>query len=223
MTRVADEPCIVLHTRPYRESSLIVSLLSLRHGRVDLVARGVRGSRRGRALQPFVLLRAGWSGRSSLGTLTVFETETQHWFKGNVLASAFYLAELTVRLVGEREPQPRLFAGLKWSLENIEFDLELVLRSFEKLLLEELGYGLDFSLDTDGKPLDDQMLYRLTLDRGFSRGGGDFSGRLLKRIGQEDFSERSVRQLAKRVLREALSHHLGPKPLVSRRLLVNRA
>ena len=109
MTRVTDQPGIVVHTRPYRESSLLVSVLTLDHGLVSLVGRGVRGGRRGRALQPFTELRLGWSGRSSLGTLAGFEVEKQHWFQGNTLASAFYLTELIIRLLDEREPHPRLF------------------------------------------------------------------------------------------------------------------
>ena len=222
MTRVADEPCIVLHTRPYRESSLIVSLLSLRHGRLDAVAKGVRGGRRGRTLQPFVSLSAGWTGRTSLSTLTSFEAQTQRWFKGKALASAFYLSELIVRLVGEREAHPRLFIGLQWSLDNIETDLELVLRSFEKLLLEELGYGIDFELDSEGNPIEDQVLYQLLPDRGFQMSSEGFGGALLKRIGQEEFATLQVRRVAKKVLREALSHQLGPKPLASRRLLAGR-
>jgi DNA repair protein RecO (recombination protein O) len=173
-------------------------------------------------LQPFVSLSASWTGRTSLGTLTNFEAQTQRWFKGKALASAFYLSELVMRLVGEREAHPRLFVGLQWSLDNIETDLELVLRSFEKLLLEELGYGLDFELDTDGNPIEDQTVYQLIPDRGFQMCSEGFSGALLKRVGQEDFAAREVRRVAKKVLREALSHQLGPKPLASRWLLAGR-
>jgi DNA repair protein RecO (recombination protein O) len=223
MTRIEDEPCIVLHTRPYRESSLIVSLLSLRHGRLDAVAKGVRGGRRGRILQPFVSLSAGWTGRTSLGTLTNFEAQTQRWFKGQALASAFYLTELIMRLVGEREAHPRLFVGLQWSLDNIEADLEFTLRSFEKLLLEKLGYGIDFELDTEGSSIDDQTVYQLIPDQGFQMSSEGFPGALLKRVGQEDFAAPEVRRVAKKVLREALSHQLGPKPLASRRLLTGRS
>ncbi|TNF84925.1 MAG: DNA repair protein RecO, partial [Gammaproteobacteria bacterium] len=43
MTRVTDQPAIVVHTRPYRESSLLLSVLTLDHGLLTLVGRGVRG------------------------------------------------------------------------------------------------------------------------------------------------------------------------------------
>jgi DNA repair protein RecO (recombination protein O) len=220
MTRIADEPCIVLHTRAYRESSLLVSVLSLNHGLVTMVAKGVRGGRRGRALQPFTAARVGWTGRSSLATLTGFEALRQHWFHGEVLACAFYLTELLNRLLGEREAHPRLYAGLEWALETLERDQVLALRSFEKLLLEELGYGLDFQLDVDGRPIEVDSRYRLIADRGFARSKDGYSGADLLRIGSEDFDGRKVRSTARALFRAALAPHLGPKPLLSRQMLV---
>lgn len=226
MSRVTDQPGIVLHTRPYRESSLLLSVLTLDHGLVSLVGRGVRGGRRGRSLQPFTELRLGWSGRSSLGTLAGFEVAHQHWFQGNALASAFYLTELLTRLLGEREPHPRLFAGLRWALEEMNSNPAVVLRNFEKLLLEELGYGLDFERDVDGQPFQAGSLYRLVPDHGFRLqwgdhgGGAGVEGSLLTAIGSNDFDDPGVRRAARRIFAEALAGHLGPKPLLSRQLLV---
>ena len=220
MTRVSDEPGIVLHTRPYRENSLLVTAFSLNHGRISLVAKGVRGGGRGRALQPFAQANMAWVGRSSLATLTAFDVVEQHWFQGNTLASAFYVAELMVRLLGERESHPRLYVGLQWALENVERQASSTLRSFEKLLLEELGYGLDFERDVDGRPIEELAYYALIVDRGFARAEEGYPGGVLRDIGREAFSRRVVRQTARGLFREALTHHLGPKPLLSRRLLV---
>ena len=221
MTRVADQPGIVLHTRPYRESSLILSVLTLDFGVVSLIAKGVRGKRTGRSLQPFTVLRLGWTGRSNLVTLGGFEVEKQFWFQGNKLASAFYLAELTTRLLGEREAHPRLYVGLQWALNSLDSSPSRILRSFEKLLLEELGYGLDFKRDVDGESLMEGTAYRLVHDRGFIKDAAGIDGSLLQAIGNESFDSPDVRNAAKRVLGEALATHLGPRPLLSRRLLVS--
>ncbi|HEY5647463.1 MAG TPA: DNA repair protein RecO [Pseudomonadales bacterium] len=217
--RVADEPGVVLHTRPYRETSLIVSVLTLNYGRVSLVGRGVRG-RRGRPIQPFCTARIGWSGRAGLGTLTGYETERQFWFGGRSLASAFYLAEIVTRLLAEREAHPRVYAAFAWALENLDGNTSAVLRSFEKLLLEELGYGLDFERDMQGRPLAADGWYRLVPDQGFEAAESGYAGRLLRAIGGEAFQDRDVRQAARRLFAEALSVHLGPRPLLSRRLLL---
>ncbi len=218
-TRVVDEPAIVLHTRPYRETSLIVSALTLNHGRVSLVGRGARG-RRGRSIQPFATARIGWSGRSSLGTLTGYESDRQYWFGGACLASAFYLAELVTRLVAEREAHPRLYAALAWAYENLDGSTAVVLRSFEKVLLEDLGYGLDFEQDVDGRPLEVDGHYRLVPDRGFETAADGVPGHVLTAIGREAFHDREVRRAARRLFGEALAVHLGPRPLLSRRLLI---
>jgi len=218
-SRVVGEPAVVLHTRPYRETSLIISVLTENHGRISLVGRGVRG-RRGRSIQPFSVVRIGWSGKSGLGTMTGCEAQHQYWFGGTSLASAFYLAELVTRLVAERESHPRVYAALVWALEHLDHRPAVVLRSFEKILLEDLGYGLDFEQDVDGQPLVPERRYRLVPDRGFEAESEGVPGDMLTRIGRGMFHEREVRQAARRLFGEALAFHLGPKPLVSRRLLM---
>jgi DNA repair protein RecO (recombination protein O) len=219
-TRVTDEPGVILHTRPYRENSLIVTAFTLNHGRVSFVARGVRGGRRGRSIQPFTVARIGWSGRTALGTMTGFESVTTYWYRGNVLACAFYLAELLVRLVAEREAHPRLYAGLVWSLAEMAGRPTVVLRNFEKLLLEEMGYAVDFERDVDGASIRDDANYRLVEDLGFREAERGVSGSVLKAIAADDFTDEKVRRAARSIFAESLARHLGPRPLMSRKLLV---
>ena len=58
--RYRAEPAFVLHARPWRETSLLVEVLSAEHGRLGLVARGVQGPKRQllrAALQPLQYIR----------------------------------------------------------------------------------------------------------------------------------------------------------------------
>ena len=58
--RYLAEPAFVLHARPWRETSLLVEVLTAEHGRVGLVARGVQGPKRHllrAALQPLQSIR----------------------------------------------------------------------------------------------------------------------------------------------------------------------
>ena len=70
--RYSLEPAYILHSRQYRESSLLLEAFSREQGRVGLVARGARAakSRWKSMLQPFRPLLLSWSQRGDLGTLT---------------------------------------------------------------------------------------------------------------------------------------------------------
>ncbi|MBK80161.1 MAG: DNA repair protein RecO [Gammaproteobacteria bacterium] len=229
MTRVADESALVLHARPYRETSAIVSLLTAAHGRVAVVARGLRGHRRGNWMQPFNRVRASWSGRGGgLATLTGCELERHAWLAGDSVASGFYVVELVSRLLPEHEAVPAIFAAACWVLERLEAGdaPEVVLRVFERRLLEELGYGLDFARDAEtGADLEPGGQYVLHAGAGFvaaSSAGRGFPGAVLLDIGAERYQSRAARVAARKIFRQSLSPLLGPRPLASRRLLTGK-
>ena len=72
LPRIDQQAAFLLHSVPYRESSLIVDLFTREHGRIAAVAKGARrphSALRGVLLQ-FQPLLAGWTGRSELRTLT---------------------------------------------------------------------------------------------------------------------------------------------------------
>lgn len=228
MTRVTDEAALVLHARPYRETSAIVNLLSASHGRVAVVARGVRGGKRGNVLQPFNRVRVGWTGRGNLHTLSGCEPTHHTWLAGDALASGFYVVELLMRLLPEHESVPGVYAAACWILERLEAGdaPDVVLRVFEKLLLDELGYGLDFSRNADtGEPLAGDAEYVLQPGTGFIAAGSSvrgFPGAVLADIEAGRFHSRAARVAAKKIFRQALGTLLGPRPLTSRRLLRGR-
>lgn len=65
-----QEPAYVIHRRPWRETSLLVDLFTLNHGRLSVVARGASGSKSAlkAQLQPFQPLLLDWVGRGDLKT-----------------------------------------------------------------------------------------------------------------------------------------------------------
>ena len=64
-SRVVDQPAFVLHSYPYKETSLIVDVFSRDYGRVALVAKGAKRphSKLRGVLQTFQPLSVGWSGK----------------------------------------------------------------------------------------------------------------------------------------------------------------
>lgn len=114
--RVEDEPAFVLESRPYRETSALLELLTAGHGRVAVVARGIRaeGGRqttRRAVLEPFRRLHVGFSGRGEVLTLTAAETgQAPLRPVGPALFAAMYVNELVLRLTARSDPAPALFA-----------------------------------------------------------------------------------------------------------------
>lgn len=226
--RLQNEPAYVLHRRPYRETSLLVDLLTASYGRVDVVARGVRGTARARSsvrFEPFTRLLVSCSGRGALLTLTAVEAVTYSSLAGTALLAGLYLNELLVRVLRAEDAHPALFAGYDETLDALakSADLEPTLRRFEKLVLKESGYEISFSIDADtGEPVRPDRRYRFTPELGFtaSFGGADsalvFDGAVLLAVDEDRYDEPAVRRAAKRIMRRALAPHLGDRPLTSR-------
>jgi len=225
--RIEGEPAYVLHLRPYRESSALVELLTVHHGCISVVGRGMR-QRRGRSIPvPFVRLRVGCSGRSALLSLTGFETERRIDLEGRALFSGLYLNELVLRLIRHDDPHAEVFAGYEAALESLAAgaDVEGGLRRFEKLLLKESGYELTLEFDAEsGEPVEPLRSYRFVPDIGVTavEEPADerqiFSGAVLRAIAADDYRDITVRRAAKRIMRRALDPHLGDRPLASRTL-----
>jgi len=138
--RVEASAGYVLHSRPYRETSLLVDFLTLEQGRISAVARGARRprARLRSTLQPFQTLQLGWQGRQELKTLgTVEAVEISPPLSGRALLCGLYVNELLQRLLQPGEPCPRLFLYYRYVLNELleGRDLEGALRTFERQLL----------------------------------------------------------------------------------------
>lgn len=228
---VALSPAYVLHSRPYRDSSALVDLLTLHHGLQRVVWRGARGQRRKLSPQPFVPLLVGLLGRSELKTLTQAEVAGQFaLLQGEKLFSGMYLNELLVRLLASGDPQPLLFAAYQQVLEQLAQNapLEPTLRRFEWQLLDVLGYGFSLSTDAQGQPLDPQQGYVWHAGAGLQRvqdpllSGAGLAGYALLAMAADDWTATTTLRAAKLLMRQALAVHLGDRPLVSRQLFARQ-
>lgn len=224
------QPAYILHTRPYRDTSMLVDFFTPEFGRMTAVARGVRSRKtpKRNLLNPFTRLLISFQGKTDLKLLTHFEAEGAHFsLAAKHLFSGFYLNELLVRLLPELDSHPDIYALYEQSLQalNAQQDLEPILRHFEFQLLNELGYGIHFEADANtGAELSALNNYCLDSALGFYQAEGDvpinfqFSGQHLLAIAARDFSQHDVKQTAKRISRILLKPLLGNKPLMSREL-----
>jgi DNA repair protein RecO (recombination protein O) len=147
-----DEPvaAYVLHTRPYRETSALVDFFTLEHGKVSAVVKGLRrpGSKQRAVIQPFIPLQIRWRGRQDLKSLISAEAVGHNGIlTGNALMCGLYVNELLQRLLMPFDGVPRLYVFYQYVITALvqQNDVEGALRTFERQILQETGYGLDYS------------------------------------------------------------------------------
>lgn len=231
--RIAASPAMVLHHRPYGETSLLVELFSRDHGRIGLVARGARSARATRRalLGPFQPLLASWSARGEMGTLGALESGGAAFeLAGESLYCGFYINELMVRLLHRHDAHPSLYDHYQEALDGLcstQHDQRAaVLRLFEARLLQHLGFGLVLDVDVQsGEALEPEVDYDYVPDEGPRRlqsgatpRGIRLRGHSLLALAHGTLGEAAVLQDLKRLLRSVIALHTGNAPLHSRKL-----
>lgn len=237
--KVNQVEAYVLHTRPFKETSLLVELFTRQHGRVTLVANGVRGRKNSTAPRQFLGCLVSWVGRGPLFTLTECELEPGLGLSGDRLACGFYVNELLMRMTQPLDVHDYLFEIYASTIAELAGGaaMSVALRKFESALLRECGYLPDFTCNGEtGEPIEPDLCYELHLDRGFVpsrrlpidgdvRSAGElvgdcvWFGETLTSIYVGDYRLKRVREAARKIFQAALRPHLGDRPLVSRELL----
>ncbi len=230
--RVEQEPGFVLHSYPYKETSLIVEAFSRRHGRVALIAKGARRPRsalRG-LLHAFQPLRLSWSGTGELNTLINAEWQGgMPFMRGFGLMCGFYVNELILRLLPREDAHEELFDAYCESIQRLALDepTATVLRRFEKRLLTELGYAMLLDRDAaSGAPIDPGQHYLYDPERGplpvTGTAGGEMvvRGSTLLDLDSDDFSSTETLHQARGLMRALIGHRLHGQTLHTRSVLL---
>lgn len=225
-----QEPAYLLHSTPYRETSLVVDLFTREHGRIAAVAKGAkrpRSSLRAVLLQ-FQPLRVGWTGRRELRTLTGAEwvggTDAP---QGDALLCAFYLNELLMRLLAREDPHALLFDAYAEAIAQLSSGaaLDETLRRFEWQLLREIGYAPDLERDAGSETIEAQRHYRWLPGEGFVASDVGVESAVPGSVLQDLASGRSgspaSRLQAKYLTRAILAHYLEGMPLGTRQILLD--
>lgn len=166
------QTAFVLHSYPFRETSLVAEIFARDAGRVALVARGARRPKsalRG-SLLAFQPLALSWFGKNELRTLHRAEwLGGMPLLRGEALICGFYLNELLLKLLAREDPHPLLFDSYREALQELAEarEYEPILRRFEKRLLQELGYALTLTRDArDGAEIEADRQYAYVMERG---------------------------------------------------------
>ena len=228
--RADHEDGFVLHTYPYKETSLIAEAFTRHFGRVALLARGARRPRsamRG-VLLSFQELSLSWSASAELGTLVRAEWSSGlRPLRGRGLMCGFYLNELLLRLLPREDPHETLFDYYSESLRRLSAaaDQAPVLRSFERRMLAELGYAPVLDRDASSRPIEPGRQYVYEPDRGpvavNGARGGDLlvSGQTLLDVAADDYARSETRDEARALMRALIAERLHGKELHTRAVL----
>lgn len=231
---VHAQAAYVLHTQPYRETSLLLETFSRAFGRVIMIARGARRPRsalRGVLLE-FQPLSLDWFGKGEVRTLARAEWLGGYpTLRGEALMCGYYLNELLVRMLPREDAHETLFEAYQRTLRCLGSGHPSgpTLRTFEKALLAEVGYALSLAIDSaTGTALDPSTDYRYDPDRGPVDArvpaldapllAPVIRGRTLLDIARDDYSDPRTLAEAKLLMRALISRRLDNRPLSSRRV-----
>jgi DNA repair protein RecO (recombination protein O) len=231
-SRVLGQPGFVLHSYPYKETSLIVDMFTRDHGRIGVVAKGAKRplSKLRGVLQTFQPLSISFSGKSELRTLIDAD-----WVGGmlpiekTALLCGFYLNELLVKLLARDDPHPALFDHYVATLNELAHNepAQIVLRKFERALLKETGVAADLTRDTGTRArVEAEGAYVVDPERGVRRAqAGDtwpvVSGKTLIDMENEHYGDPQTQAQSKQLMRFLLAYHLGGAPLNTRQILID--
>lgn len=247
--QAAADDAFILHSYPYRETSVIVEAFSRSHGRLALIARGARRPKsalRG-LLQAFQPLTLSWFGKTELKTLKTAEpVRIYPQLTGAALLSGFYLNELLLKLSHREDPHEDLFLAYDATLRQMHAlsrpadregdgfaagrQVAPVLRQFERRLLSGLGYGLMLEEDNQHTPIQPNRRYAYVIERGpvpvapsvrqTTQGGAlELQGKSLLDIARDDYRDPVTAAEAKQLMRHVLNHHLNGAELHTRQLI----
>jgi DNA repair protein RecO (recombination protein O) len=230
--RVTQQPGFVLHSYPYKETSLIVDVFTRDYGRIALLAKGAKRphSKLRGVLQTFQPLSIGWSGKSEVRTLTAAE-----WVGGllplekSALLCGFYLNELLVKFLARDDAHAALFDHYVSTLNQLAHGepAPIVLRKFERALLKETGFAGDFTRCTaTGEAVVPDQIYVVDPERGPRPGKAadmwpQVSGKTLLDMEHEDYSDAATQTQSKFLMRHLLGHYLGGSHLNTRQILID--
>jgi len=228
--RIDNEAGYVLHSRPYKETSLLIEAFTRRHGRISLMARGARRAHSAlkARLLPFQALSLSWFGKGPLHTLHDVEWQGDgRSLAGAGLMCGFYLNELLMRLLPPGDAHEALYDRYLAALRELTDgeEIEPVLRRFELALLTELGYAQTLSqLAAGAEPVEPDIRYGYALDTGVIAAGPHepgYAGKTLLDMAAGDYTDPRTLAESKLLMRRLLAHYLGEQPLATRQLLID--
>ncbi|WP_053980186.1 DNA repair protein RecO [Marinagarivorans algicola] len=236
--RIDLQPAYLLHSRKVSDSRLIVDFMTRDYGLLSAMARAPTKKQ-----SPFALFRPvviSWLGNKELKTLTHHELAavTMPVLQGQPLFCGFYLNELLIRLLNKGDGSTSLYEAYQYALLHLPSAVspEPLLRCFERLLLDEAGFAIDWHCDITGCAIEPHYWYRLNPSAGFELintqplsqwcldnrpPANTYEGDSILALASNQYHCASVQVAAKNIMRYLLASRLGGRALKSRELFAS--
>jgi len=226
--RVLSQPAFILHHRPYRNTSLLLDVLSKDHGRLSLIAKGAKRPKSAlrACLQSFQHLSLSWVRKTGLGTLTQAEfRERPRFLEGDAMYAALYVNELLTRALEKDHPEIDIYDAYVQVLNALtELGVGQALRVFEYDLLQSLGFEIQLDFDVEQNPISENLFYKFIPESGFVESKEKnvflFSGKHLLAFSEKNFRSPEVLKTAQQLMQIGLQGIIGKEPLKTRELFV---
>lgn len=235
-TRLSDVGW-VLHRSAYRDTSLMVDVLTRHHGRLRCVSRGGRAARKASPIEPLQSYALSWiPGRGDLHTLVQADPELPRLrWHGEPMLCALYCSELLLRGTARDDADGvadlyEMFGQVLQELAEQRDVPDAALRAFELAILHAAGAGFDLRYTADGHRLEPKLWYRLAPSKGLvltpgngrDRVPGAATGTALDALAEGSLSAdtpATLRGELRGLLADALAPIIGPAPLKSAAML----
>lgn len=242
MARDIEQHAFVLHRRPYRETSLLVTFFTEQYGKQNAVIKGVRSNSKSAQakqawLQPFQGVQISWREKpnavSDLVSLRSLEpSHIRFPLMGESNLCGLYVNELLYRLLYPALATDGLFQTYQQTLYDLakadnRSEQAWVLRKFEFELLTELGFAFHLDEDHALQPVLVEQDYWFYPELGLfpkndntlpeSQTAIPVTGNCLLHFAKMDYCETCLGEW-KRLFRQVLAGYLGNKPIQTRAL-----
>lgn len=216
----------VIHHRKYREKSYIVHMLSEQYGRVDGILRQTPPPQ-------YQHIQLYATGKHELKHFSHLELNQPPVFlTGDAFFIGFYINELLFKLTSPEHELPTTFQYYQYIIKKLHtnsltpIELHSILRQFETALLQDLGYHIEYHLDTQQNKINAKSYYQFYLNEGFvlsSVNNDTFQGCELLSM-QNPLLNQTLTQTQLKLLRKLYQQIfyqlLDGKPLKSRQLWI---
>ena len=222
------QPAFILQHRKYRETSLILDVLTRDFGIVSILARGVRKNKSKTAglLLAFSALKISYVGKNELKVLTHVEVDSSPIKLTHLsLYCGFYVNEIVSCFLHKNDPHPEVFTEYQKCLALLadSKDIEEILRFFELNLIEHIGYGVQLTIDADFETVvQPQKRYCFSGGSGMVENSkGYICGETLLLLEARESLDKQALYEAKQLMRRMIDFQLQGKELKSRAVLAN--